>query len=71
MHLAISNELSIWFTHAPKHIEHIRSLLTENQMVSRARKEEGFHAALNNVSTVDILPDSKKKKEKKERFYST
>ena len=46
---------------APKHIEHIRSLVAENQMVSRARKEEGFHAALNNVSTVNVLPDSIKK----------
>ena len=69
MHLAISNELSlmfmsfrIWLAHAPKHIEHIRSLFAENQMVSWARKEEGFHATLHNVSTVDVLPDSKKKK---------
>ena len=35
--------------------------MAENQMVSRARKEEGFHAALNNVSTVYVLPDGKKK----------
>ena len=73
MHLAISNELSImfmsfliWLAHAPKHIERSRSLVAENQMVSRARKEEGFHAALNNVSTVYVLPDGKKK----ERFNS-
>ena len=69
MHLAISNELSlmfmsfrIWLAHAPKHIEHIRSLFAENQMVSWARKEESFHATLHNVSTVDVLPDSKKKR---------
>ena len=53
----------IRLAHAAKHIEHIHSLLTENQMASRARKEEGFHAALNNVSTVDVLPDSKKRKD--------
>ena len=73
MHLAIANELSImfmsfriWLAHAPKHIENIRSLFAENQMVSRARKEEGFHATLHNVSTVDVFPDNNKK----ERFYS-